>query len=378
MDDSRHHGLYVHIPFCTKRCGYCSFASGIYEAESASKYLAYVKREAKTISGKTGEEISVDTVYFGGGTPGVLSDAEAVKLMSSVADAFGIKKDAEVSFEANPESFTFTKSKLLRQLGVNRLSFGVQSFNAGILKYLGRAHSADDAMRAVESAKSAGFNNISIDLIYGISGQSMEIWRTDIESALRLEPEHISIYCLSLEPGVPLYENTDAGWPDEDLQAEMYFFVRETFLDAGYNHYEISNFARPGYECRHNLKYWRDEEYLGLGVSAAFHWGGNRYKNPDNLNEYTSSVDAGKWPLASPEPSDPEREMRTAVILGLRLLSGIDLAEFEERFGVHLSDYYGEALGKLLDAELLQLEDGMLRLSPQALFISDEVFSHLI
>lgn len=378
MDDYRHHGLYVHIPFCAKRCGYCSFVSGVYDTEAASKYLAYLKREAMMISGKTGEEISVNTVYFGGGTPSVLSDVETVKLMSSVTEALRIKKGAEISFEANPESLTLPKSKLLRQLGVNRLSIGVQSFDDGILKYLGRGHSPDGAVSAVDIAKSAGFDNTSIDLIYGTPGQSIEKWRTDIERGLRLEPEHISIYCLSLEPGVPLYENTNAGWPEEELQAEMYFFARDAFLDAGYEHYEISNFARPGYECRHNLKYWRDEEYLGLGVAAAYHWSGKRYKNPDTLKEYASSVDRGEWPLPAPEPSNPEREMRTAVILGLRLLNGIDLAEFEERFGANLLDYYGSALDKLLDAEMLQLEGGMLRISPQALFISDEVFSHLI
>jgi oxygen-independent coproporphyrinogen-3 oxidase len=378
MDDFRQRGLYVHIPFCNKRCGYCSFASGVYSTEAVSEYLAYVKREATMISGKTGEQISVDTVYFGGGTPGVLSEVETVKLMSSVAEAFRIKKGAEISFEANPESLTPAKSKLLRQLGVNRLSIGIQSFNLDILKYLGRGHSPDDAAGAVELAKSGGFDNISIDLIYGIRGQSLEMWRKGIERALRLEPEHISIYCLSLEPGVPLYENTDPGWPDEELQADMYYFARDAFSDAGYEHYEISNFARPGYECSHNLKYWRDEEYLGLGVSAAFHWGGNRYKNPDNVDAYASSVNVGKWPLAAPEPSDPEREMRTSVVLGLRLLNGIDLEDFEERFGVNLLDYYGGTIEMLLNSEHLLLKGKVLRLSPQALFISDEVFSQLI
>ena len=374
----QHFGLYLHIPFCSKRCGYCSFASGVYNKEAASKYLANVKREATMTSGKMGGEIPVDTVYFGGGTPSALTDAETVKLLRSVTEAFRIKKGAEISFEANPESLTLSKSRLLRQLGVNRISIGVQSLDADILKDLGRGHSPDDAVNAVELAKSAGFDNISIDLIYGISGQSLEIWRRDIERALQTEPEHISIYCLSLEPGAPLYEKTDSGWPDEDLQAGMYYFARDAFLDAGYDHYEISNFARPGYECRHNLKYWRDEEYLGLGVSAAFHWGGNRYKNPDNVDAYASSVNAGKWPLAAPEPSNPEREMRTAVVLGLRLLNGIDLGEFEERFSVNLLDYYRGTTETLIESGYLRLDGRKLSLTPRALFISDEVFSRLI
>ncbi|MCP4229471.1 MAG: radical SAM family heme chaperone HemW, partial [bacterium] len=225
--------LYIHIPFCDVRCGYCSFVSDIYCRDTISAYLCHLKREADLNARYVPENISLKSIFFGGGTPSALSEAEIVKLFGSIYDRFNRDIGTEISFEANPESLTESKIRLLKQLGINRLSIGIQSFDEGILAYLGRVHSYQDAKAAFDSAKDADFDNVSIDLIYGIPYQTLDNWRHDIEEAVRLNPEHISIYCLSLEPEALLYKETPRNWPNDDLHSEMYYWARGALLDAG-------------------------------------------------------------------------------------------------------------------------------------------------
>ncbi len=371
-------GIYVHVPFCASRCAYCDFATAPFGAGAASRYARALTAELDAASATTGDA-RTDTLYFGGGTPTALGPEALGAILADVTRRFTVGPEAEVSCEANPESLTDDVLGILNAKGVNRLSLGIQTFDNSILKVLGRAHDAAGAEDAYWRARARGFENVSIDLMYGLPGQNLAAWKRDLEHALALKPDHVSVYALTLEPGVKLYgERAAHEFPDDDEQAAMFYAAVDSVTGAGFVHYETSNFARPGRECRHNLKYWRDEEYIGFGPSAASHWRGGRYRNPRELDEYCAAAAAGRWPLANPEPSDPYREMRTAAVLGLRLTAGIDAAAFEERFGVEPKAYYQKELAEFTAAGLVTVEGNVVRLSRRGLFLADEVFAALI
>jgi oxygen-independent coproporphyrinogen-3 oxidase len=371
-------GIYVHVPFCTSRCAYCDFATAPFDAGDASRYARALAAELEAAAASVGDA-RADTLYFGGGTPTALGPGRLGDILADVTRRFTVTPEAEVTCEANPESLTDDVLEVLIDADVNRLSLGVQTFDGPILKVLGRVHDAAQAEDAYWRARARGFENVSIDLMYGLPGQHLEGWTRDLERGLALKPDHVSAYALILEPGVKLYRERAAHeFPGDDEQAAMYYKAVDALTAAGFVHYETSNFARPGRECRHNVKYWRDEEYVGFGPSAASHWRGGRYRNPDELDEYCAAAAAGRWPLANPEPSDPYREMRTAAVLGLRLAAGIDAAAFEERFGVNPKDYYGKELEEFAATGLVTVEGDNVRLSRRGLFLADEVFAALI
>ncbi len=371
-------GLYVHVPFCSSRCSYCDFATAPYDERSAARYLAAFEKELEAAALYVGEA-RADTLYLGGGTPPVLGAEELSHVVEGAADRFPIAPGAEVTCEANPETLSPEILDALAGAGVNRLSLGMQTFDAATLAILERRHEPTEAEDAYWRARAKGFENVSLDMMYGLPGQDRRGWAADLRRALALKPEHISLYALALEPEVKLFrERVAYTFPGDDEQAAMYYDALELVAADGFVQYEISNFARPGRECRHNLKYWRDEEYLGFGPSAASHWRGGRYRNPQDLDEYCAEAATGRWPLANPEPSDPYCEMRTAVVLGLRLTAGIDAAAFEERTGVNPKTYYRKELAELAEAGLVTVEGDNIRLSRKGLFLSDEVFSRLI
>jgi oxygen-independent coproporphyrinogen-3 oxidase len=364
-------GIYVHIPFCAARCRYCDFPTGLYDDDDARRYLRAVGREVEAAADNVGR-LRADTLYLGGGTPPVLGRERLGQLLAEVRERFEVSPEAEATCEANPESLAAEVLEAFAAAGLNRLSLGVQTFDD-------RRHDASGAEEAYWRARAAGVENVSLDLMYGLPGQETAAWERDLARALALKPEHISLYALTLEPTVELYRRRAAYvFPADDEQAEMYHAAAAALAAAGYRQYELSNFARPGRECRHNVRYWQDGEYLGFGPGAASHWSGGRYRNPRELDEYVAAAATGRWPLVDAEPSDPYREMRTAVVLALRLTEGLDAAAFESRFGVNPLEYYREELGPLVAAGLLTVDGDRLRLSPEGRFLADEVFAALI
>lgn len=371
-------GIYVHVPFCASRCSYCDFATAAYDEASAGRYLAALGREFAASSPLLGKA-RVDTLYLGGGTPPALGATSLARLLAAAASRFAVAPEAEVTCEANPESLSPAVLDALTANGVNRLSLGIQTFAPDILKILGRRHDGEQAEDAYWRARRVGFENVSVDMMYGLPGQSARRWEEDLDRALALKLEHVSIYALTLEPGVPLERDRAAHvFPSGDEQAAMYYDAVDALTAAGFVHYEISNFARPGRECRHNVKYWRDDEYVGFGPSAAGFRAGGRYRNPASLEEYCAAAAAGRWPLADAEPSDPYRDMRTSAVMGLRLTAGIDAAAFERRTGINPKVYYEKELAELVAAGLLEVDDDNVRLTRAGLFLSDEVFASLI
>jgi oxygen-independent coproporphyrinogen-3 oxidase len=372
-------GLYLHVPFCKTRCIYCDFDSSVLgDGSEVGRYLDAVNAEAEAAALSLADS-DVRTVYVGGGTPTALGASDLTVLVNSIRSSFDFGTVAEFSCEANPESTTAETLDALLNAGVDRLSLGVQSFDDPLLRWMGRVHTASEAITAFDTARRAGFDNVSIDLIYGLPEQTLSGWLADISKAVELEPEHVSTYCLLLEPDAPIIKMQGAvELPDDGLTADMYYGAIDLLGGAGYRHYEISNFAKPGFECRHNVNYWRDGDYIGLGPSAASHVRGERFSNPCGLDAYTEAVATGRWPLAPPEPSNAEREARTALVLGLRMVDGVEIADFESRYGFDLSAVLESDIRQLIDTGLLESDDDIVRLTRRGLFLSDEVFSRLI
>jgi oxygen-independent coproporphyrinogen-3 oxidase len=372
-------GLYIHVPFCKSRCIYCDFDSSVLGGGSeVGRYLNAVSAEAEAAAASLAGA-NVRTVYVGGGTPTVLGASAVTVLIDSVRSSFDFRGGAEFSCEANPESATAETLDALLNAGANRISLGVQSFDDRLLRWMGRAHTASEAATAFETARWAGFDNVSIDLMYGLPKQTLGGWLNDVSKAVELEPEHFSTYCLHLEPDAPIIKKQGAvELPDDGLTADMYYGVIDMLEGAGYRQYEISNFSKPGRECNHNVNYWRDGDYVGLGPSAASHVKGERISNPRGLDAYVESVAAGRWPLVPPEPSNAEREARTSLVLGLRMMDGVGIAEFESLYGFDLPAVLESYIMQLTGAGLLESENDVVRLTRKGLFLSDEVFSRLI
>ncbi len=384
--------LYVHIPFCASKCGYCDFNSYAGQEHLIPAYSRAMVCEARlwrqTTAGRP-----LTTVFFGGGTPSLLPVDDLATIMDGLRAAFDVSPDAEVTLEANPGSVDQAYLRALLDLGFNRLSLGVQSFHDDELQALGRIHSAEDAREAVRDARAAGFGNVSLDLIFGLPEQGMEPWRGSVEEAVALAPEHLSLYALTVEEGTPLARDVAEGRtraPDPDIQADQYEWARERLARAGFEHYEISNWARSGYRCRHNLGCWECREYLGLGAGAHSFLDGARVANAEAPAEYLSLVEqaweetgagAGRTPMrqvVSREPLTPELAMADALVLGLRLVEGVSLTGFRERFATDAMDAFGERLAEPLAHGLVETAGGRLRLTDRGRLLGNEVFARLL
>lgn len=384
--------LYLHIPFCTAKCGYCDFNSYANQDHLIPTYSEALVMEAKLWERATSGR-PVTTVFFGGGTPSLMPVEEMASIMDAMRSTFDIMPDAEVTLEANPGSLDEAYLRGLRETGFNRLSIGVQSFHDDELRALDRLHSADDAGAAFRAARAAGFDNVSLDLIFGLPEQPMDRWQASVEQALDLGPEHLSLYALTVEEGTPLARDVARGRtpaPDPDGQADQYEWTCDRLARAGYEQYEISNWARPGRRCRHNLTYWECREYLGLGAGAHSYVDGVRFSVAKLPTQYLTLVEEsarareqgdGETPMrqvVSGETITPELAMADTLILGLRLNDGVSLDGFRERFGVDALETFGEALREPLDAGLLETADGRLRLTARGRLLSNEVFTRLL
>jgi oxygen-independent coproporphyrinogen-3 oxidase len=384
--------LYLHIPFCTAKCGYCDFNSYAGHEHVIPSYTEGLTREAQLWRRATGSH-RVETVFFGGGTPSLTPLNELRPIMSALREAFDIAPDAEISLESNPGSLDEEYLSGLRDLGVNRLSIGVQSFHDDELRALDRIHSAEDAKAAFRAARSAGFDDVNVDLIFGLPEQPMERWQESAEQALALAPEHLSLYALTVEEGTPLARDVARGRtpaPDPDMQADQYEWTQERLSRAGYEHYEISNWSRPGRRCRHNLTYWRCGEYLGLGAGAHSYFDGVRFATAKLPQQYLSLVEEswraaqsgdGKTPMrhvVSGETVTPELAVSDALVLGLRLVEGVDLTSFRLRYGIDALETYRARLDEPFAWGLLEVEEGALRLTARGRLLSNEVFTRLL
>jgi oxygen-independent coproporphyrinogen-3 oxidase len=371
--------LYLHIPFCRRRCTYCDFNTYAGLEALYSPYTAAlaeeVRRAAELTNGDSSERVT--SIFFGGGTPSILPVALVAELLGACQESFAVDGEAEISLEANPGTVDEAKLAGLRRVGVNRLSLGIQSAHSDELDLLGRSHTYEQGTEAVAMARAAGFENLSLDLIYGLPEQTLEDWGATLEAALALAPEHVSAYCLTLEEGTPLAEGVAAGQvpdPDPDLGAEMYELTQATLRAAGFNHYEISNWAMPGRECRHNLVYWRNGVYLGFGAGAHSHREGRRWWNVRAPAEYINRVRAGESPEESGEEIGPDRAMGETMMLGLRLREGVSAGAFGARCGRELGEVYGQELEELTADGLLEWDGRRARLTGRGRLLGNQVF----
>lgn len=370
-------GIYIHIPFCRTRCSYCDFATGPYDGGLAERYVRAVAGEIKDFQSAENRP-DVDTIYFGGGTPSLLAPAQAALILEAVRSRFRVRADAEVTMEMNPGTVTLDALREFRRLGVNRASFGAQTFDDAQLKRLGRTHTADDVRKTFSLLREAGFTNINFDLIAGLPAQTLPAWSHNLEEALALRPEHLSFYILEVHEGTPLAEQIRRGAeprPDDDLAAEMYRMMLEHAAVAGYEHYEISNLCLPGYESRHNTKYWTHDAVYGFGCSAHSYDGRRtRWSNERDAARYTELIETGRSPVVETTPLDERDARAETIFLGLRLMRGVSLAEYRARFGSDLRDEYADDLARLSEAGLIELNDDLLRLTASGALFSNEVF----
>ncbi len=334
-------GIYIHIPFCVKKCNYCDFASYPQKLSRQDEYLTALIGEMQQYKGT-----KADTVYIGGGTPSVLSWENTRRLLIAINEIFDLPEDTEFTIEVNPKTIDRTKAELYKQMGVNRISIGSQSFCDEELKTLGRIHTAEDTVATYKLLRDVGFENISLDLMYALPGQTMDSLGTSLERLLKLSPEHISCYGLKIEEGTPfcsMLKNGEIAETDEDTFADMYEYIRKELSKAGYIHYEISNFAKEGRESRHNLKYWQNEDYLGFGLCASSKVGNRRFTRSADFDEYVSS-----YKLSEDYIMDKEEAMDEFIILGLRVInSGVDKQKFHSTFGVGVDERYGHIINEV-------------------------------
>jgi oxygen-independent coproporphyrinogen III oxidase len=368
-------GLYLHIPFCSSICNYCNFNRGLFEAGLKDRYVAALEQE---IRGAHAAGSSADTIFFGGGTPSLLDPREIARLIRACRETFDVCSDAEVTLETNPETSTVERMRGFLDAGVNRISFGVQSFRDAELKRLGRIHSADRAREAFREARSAGFDNISLDLMMWLPQQRASDWRENVESLIDIGPEHASLYLLELYPNAPLKEEmARAGWslaPDDDA-AEMYLWSMERLETAGYRQYEISNVARAGLVSRHNLKYWQDGEWLGFGCGAHSTMGGARWKNVSSTEDYVTRIGMGEPVAVDRRELGRDTRLEEALFTGLRLSDGLDLERIGARYEVDVWARYGGALQPFLDAGLVVHAAPTLRLSREGMLLANEILA---
>ncbi len=369
-------GVYLHIPFCASRCHYCNFATGGYEENLAQKYVEAICQEIGSAK-FTGEMRNVDTIYFGGGTPSTLTIAQFQSILDQCKNRFQIAPEAEITAEANPGSLTLEYLTQLHRLGVNRLSIGVQSFLDRELEMIGRGHVADDARSAVKMARVAGFKNLSLDLIAGLPEQSIETWRNNLQSAMELEPEHLSVYLLELYQDAPLLHRIKRGELqaiDDDLTVQMYYELVDLAEQNGYEQYELSNWAKPGFESRHNLKYWNGALYHAFGMSAAGYDGNQRWSNTRNLKEYIDRIEKSESVIGETTALTAEDLKSEAIFLQLRLKEGVNLVEYSDQYGVDLKSKYAPEIERLVDAGVLEFSGDSMRISRRGKVLANEVF----
>jgi oxygen-independent coproporphyrinogen III oxidase len=392
--------LYIHIPFCHAKCHYCDFNSYAGMLGWRSRYVRALVREIALVGEAArrpdGLPRRCRTIFLGGGTPSLLRPEEVAEILRVSRAAFAVDDNAEITLEANPGTLERLNLAELRATGLTRISMGAQSFDAGLLKWMGRIHSPEEIVSAVQAARVAGFGNLNLDFIFALPGQTMAQWRDTLEHAVALAPDHLSLYSLIVEPETPLFDWVAQGTvtpADDDLAADMYRAAQEIVADAGYRQYEISNWAQPGHECQHNLTYWHNLPYIGVGAGAHSYFGGRRYANMRPVEDYVAAL-AGNWqprrgavgvasgPVVESTLIAPAEDMAETAILALRLNEGLDIDSFERRFGMGFDSLYGNRIADLLAWKILEQVDVQgtrrLRLTEQGRLVGNEAFERFL
>ena len=374
-------GLYIHIPYCIHKCGYCDFNSHPIKHDEMDHYIDALVAEMQHYAKIYSNTNIIKTIFLGGGTPTTLTVYQLERILKECVKEFKVAPDAEITIEANPATIDIEQMKSIRQTGYNRISIGVQSFDKTELKLLDRAHGPEEVHSTVDCARKAGFDNLSLDLMFAIPNQSLSSWESNLDKALEKNPEHLSTYNLTIEQGTAfskLQSNGKLIMPEDGHQLELYKKTIERLTKKGFHHYEISNFARQGKECKHNITYWENTNTLGLGAGASSYINGTRFKNTNLPAHYIRQVKQGKTAVEHSETLEPRQAMGETIMLGLRLLQGISIHQFERRFQVSFINLFKNIIHSLKEKELILIEDDCLRLSPKGLFLADSVILEFI
>ena len=367
--------LYVHIPFCVRKCQYCDFLSGPSDEETKDRYIEALLKEIRAAEHK--ENYEIVSVFIGGGTPSALKAEAIASIMRTLQEQFFFCEDAEVTIEANPGTVDLEKLTIYRNVGINRLSLGLQSTDAEELKLLGRIHSYEEFLKSYEWAREAGFSNINIDLMFAIPGQTGEAWRQHLYQVAELNPEHISAYSLIIEEGTPFAEQ-NLDLPDEDTEYQMYEDTAEILERYGYRQYEISNYAKQGYMCRHNAGYWQRREYLGFGLGASSLYGGMRFSNTHQMQEYLKESRNPDQIRKDVTVLSRNEQIEEFMFLGLRMTEGISEKKFEENFDVRLMDVYGDILQKYEETGFMEHMETKWRLTRKGIHVSNHILADFL
>lgn len=380
-------GLYIHIPFCVKKCRYCDFLSFPGYRGKERELQAYTDGLCRELSFYQTQQIPVDTVFIGGGTPSLLTERQTEQILKAVGDNFRLLPGAEISMESNPGTLTKEKLAVYREVGINRLSMGVQALDNRLLASLGRIHTGEEFLENYALARQAGFQNINLDLMFGLPGMGLYQWKSALQEILSLRPEHLSLYSLQLEEGTPFFEEYRNGRlkiPDEEEDREMYHQAIAAAKLSGYQHYEISNFSLPGYACRHNLKYWSYKPYIGVGLGAhSFSREKGRCSNVEDMNHYLEQIGRGSLPMApgGNEMASEKEAMGEYIFTGLRKTEGIFLEDFFRVFKREFQEVYREKRQMISAWEregLVQLKDGFFRLTEQGIDVSNGIMAEFV
>ncbi|HEX8981401.1 MAG TPA: radical SAM family heme chaperone HemW [Ktedonobacterales bacterium] len=393
LDDSL--SLYLHIPFCHAKCHYCDFNSYAGMLGLREQYVAALCEEialagARAAVGRPGLA-RCRTIFFGGGTPSLLTPDQVAQILAAAHAAFDVDPDAEVTMEANPGALEYERLDEVRRAGVNRLSMGAQSFDKGLLRWMGRIHSPEEIATALHAARAAGFDNVNLDFIFALPKQTQAIWEDTLEQAIALGPDHLSLYNLIVEEGTPLYTWVSRGKVrevDEDTAADMYEYAQRRLASAGYEQYEISNWAKPGHACQHNLTYWRNLTWIGLGAGGSSFYNGRRFTNAKPIRDYIARIEASvsqqdlsvapAGAIVDDEAIPRDLEMAETAMLGLRLAEGVSLADFHERYGMEFWPTFAHRLDDIRELDLLEEVDGRVRLTARGRMLGNEIFARLL
>ena len=368
-------GLYLHIPYCLHKCGYCDFNSHPENQVESVHYVEALLKEIKFYS-TTLKSYNVPTVFMGGGTPTILPPSQLKKILDTVRQGFNLTSDCEITIEANPATIKLETLQEIHAAGYNRISIGVQSFDEKELQLLERVHNEEEIHSTVHRARSANFENLSMDLMFALPDQSREKWQSHLKQATAKNPDHLSTYNLTIEPATAFFKLQEKGklcLPHEDIQLEMYETTIQVLEDAGYSQYEISNFSKPGMESQHNINYWNNGEYLGVGAGASSYLNGERSKNINLPSIYIREIETKASAIHTREHLEPLQAMGETLMLGLRLLKGVSIDVFENRFQVSFQKVYGKVVESLLNQELITLNENRIALSRKGLFLADSV-----
>lgn len=374
-------GVYIHVPFCKKKCNYCDFYSVKWDGEWENKYIEAVIDEIKSYKEMMVDKYIVDTIYFGGGTPTIIKPSNLKRILDSISIVAEIDKHAEISMEANPNTLTDENLKQYKESGINRLSIGIQSLNDEILKNIGRIHNSTDAIDAIDRAMKHGFDNINADAMFNIPGQTTLDIEDTLSKIMERGVKHISFYSLKLEKGTPMYTMEQKNlitMPDEDEERNMYYKGRIVMEKNNLFQYEISNFAVKGFECRHNLKYWNQEEYIGIGPSAHSFMNSIRYSNPSDLKLYCKNIEENNFNRIIQEEMNERELMFEYIMLRLRLTEGLDADEFKRKFNVDFNEKYKRQISYLLVNKLIEQDGSIVKLTERGMDISNYVFEEFM